>query len=151
MACTRTALPVFVLWLSTKMSVFKANCKTVGHWILLCNRIQLNFWSSVCTLVPHELCIWNVVFYFIINMPTVKYFGLSAVINMTHARKCQDAYGKFPVLIICIRWSGAYRQVTACCTVIINFTSFTSPSIINTGQKVCYFFSDLGVAVYLHA
>jgi hypothetical protein len=87
----------------------------------------------------------------IINMPTVKHFGLSIVLNMIQARYRQDAYGKFPVLIICIRWSSAYRQVTACCTVIINFTIFTSPSVINTGKKVCYFFPDLGVAVYLYA
>jgi len=40
--------------------------------------------------------------------------------------------------------------VTACCTVIIHFTIFTSPSVFNTGKKVCYFFPDLGVAVYLH-
>jgi len=84
-------------------------------------------------------------------MPTVKHFGLSAIISMTQARYCQNAYGKFPVLNICIRWSSAYRQVTACCTVTIKFTSFTGHSVINTGKKVCYFFPDLGVAVYLHA
>jgi len=83
-------------------------------------------------------------------MPTMKDFGRSTVINMTQTRYCQDAYGKFPVLNICIRRSSAYRQVTACCTDIIHFTSFTSPSVINIGKKVCYFFPDLGVAVYLH-
>jgi hypothetical protein len=163
------------------MSVCKVNCKVVGQWILLSNRIKVYFWSSVRTLELHELGIWNVVFNLIINMPTVKHFGLSTVINMTEARYCQDAYGKFPVLTltlltwriwwapniasrwqiwfnlafkglnICIRWSSAYRQVTACCTVIINFTSFTSYSVTNNGKKICCFYPDLGVAVYLHA
>ena len=41
-----------------------------------------------------------VVFFLIINMSTVKHFGLSAMINLTQARNCQDAYGKFPVLDI---------------------------------------------------
>jgi len=57
-----------------------------------------------------------------------EHFGRSTVINMTQVRYCQDAYGKFPVLNIRIRWSSAYRQVTACCK--LSFTLQVSPALL---------------------